>query len=62
MWSASVCRVEALGRPGVALARLVHLCGVWRHVRCTGALHMLSTCYELSGNKVVPSAELMASL
>ena len=60
--SESVCRVKALGRPGVALARLVHLCGVWRHVRCTGALHVLSTCYELSGNKVVHSAEVRVSL
>ena len=58
--SESVCRVEALARPGVALARLVLLCGVWRHVRCTGALHVLSICYELSGNNVVHSAELMA--
>ena len=57
--SESVCHVKALGRPGVALARLVHLCGVWRHVRCTGALHVLSICYELSGNEVVHLAELM---
>ena len=47
---------------GVAVARLVPLCGLWQVVMHTGALHVLSTCYELSGNKVVHSAELRVSL
>ena len=60
--SESVCRVESHGRPGVAVARLVPLCGLWQVVIHTGALHVLSTCYELSGNKVVNSAELRVRL
>ena len=42
LWSESVCRVEWLSRPRVALARTAGLYDLWRLVSDTGPLHMLS--------------------
>ena len=58
----SACRVKALGRPRVALARTARPCGVWCVRSGAGASHMLSIPYELFRNKVVPSVELRESL
>ena len=58
----SACRVNSLGWSGVALARTARPCGVWGVLSGTGALHMLSMSYELSGNKGIPSVELRVML
>ena len=54
----SACRVESLGRPHVAPARLAGQCGIVVTPRGPGSLHMLSIPYELLGDKGVSSAEL----
>ena len=54
----SAWRVEALGRAGVALARLAGQCGIVVTPRGPGTLHVLCIPYELLGDKRVPSAEL----
>ena len=59
--SASACRVKALGRPGVALARSARLFGIVVTPRGPGTLDVLSISYKLLGYKVVASAELMVS-
>ena len=56
-----MCRVEALGRLGVALARSARLLGMVATPRGPGTLYALSMSYELLGYKVVASAELMVS-
>ena len=58
----SAWRVEALGRAGVALARLAGQCGIVVTPRGPNTLHVLSTPYELLGNKVAASVELMVRL
>ena len=60
--SASVCRVKALGRPGVALARSARLFGIVVTSRGPGTLHVLSIPYEPSGNEVISSGELRSRL
>ena len=56
--SESVCRVESLGRPHVAPARLSGQYGIVVTPRGPGSLHVLSIPYELLGAKGVSSAEL----
>ena len=56
--SESACRVESLGRPHVAPARLAGQCGIVVTPRGPGSLHVLSIPYELLGAKGVSSAEL----
>ena len=58
----SACRVDWLGGPRVALARLSCLFGIVVTPRGPDTLHVLSTPYELLGNKVAASAELIMSL
>ena len=60
--SESACRVESLGRPHVAPARLAGQCGIVVTPRGPGSLNVLSIPYELLGDKRVPSAELMDRL
>ena len=52
----------ALAGLGVTLARLAGLFGMLITSRGPGTLHVLSTPYELLGDKRVPSAELMVKL
>ena len=52
----------ALAGLGVTLARLAGLFGMLITSRGPGTLHVLSTPYELLGNKVAASAELIMSL
>ena len=54
----SACRVDWLGRPRVALARLSCLFGILVTPRGPGTLHVLSIPYELLGAKGLSSAEL----
>ena len=58
----SAWRVDWLGGPRVALARLVCLFGIVVTPRGPGTLHVLSIPYELLGDKRVPLAELMVKL
>ena len=53
----SACRVDWLGGPGVALARLAHLYGIVVTPRGPGTLHVLSIPYELSRNNVTAAVE-----
>ena len=58
----SAWRVDWLGRPRVALARLSCLFGIVVTPRGPGTLHVLSIPYELLGDKGISSAELMVRL
>ena len=60
--SASVFRVKARGRPRVALACSACLLDMVATPRGPGTLHVLSMSYELIGDQVAASAELMVSL
>ena len=53
----SARRVDWLGGPGVALARLARLYGIVVTPRGPGTLHVLSIPYELSRNNVTASVE-----
>ena len=53
----SAWRVDWLGRPRVALARLSCLFGILVTPRGPGTLHVLSIPYELSRNNVTASVE-----
>ena len=56
--SESACRVESLGRPHVAPARLADQYGRVVTTRGPGTLHVLSIPYQLLGDKGISSAEL----
>ena len=58
----SACRVDWLCGPRVALARLAGQYDMLVTSKGPGTLHVLSTPYELLGNKVAASEELMMSL
>ena len=54
----SAWRVDWLGRPRLALARLAGRCGIVATPRGPGTVHVLSIPYKLLGDKRVPSTEL----
>ena len=54
--------MESLGRPHVTLARFPGQYGIVVTPGGPEALHVLSTAYELLGNKVAALAELMDRL